>query len=311
MSLGLLIPGQGTQHPAMLPWLLHAGAPDPTLDRLAQALGADWRTRLDDPRWATRNAVAQPLITGVALALWARLQAHLPAPTAVAGYSVGEVAAFSIAGVFDADTALALAQARAQAMDAAAAQHPAGGLLAVRDLSAEALAPVLQRHGLAVAIRMGPRRCIVGGAATALDAAERELVADGVSCTRLGVQIASHTPMLAEAVPALAATVAALAFSAPRAALVCNATGEVVRRPAALREACSRQVAQTVPWDRCMEALAERGVQCVLELGPGTTLSTMWNARFPAIAARSADEFTHPDAVIAWVHDQIARAAAQ
>ena len=311
MSLGLLIPGQGTQHPAMLPWLLQTEAPDPTLDRLTTVLGMDWRTRLDDPRWATRNAVAQPLITGLALALWAQLRADLPAPTAVAGYSVGEVAAFSIAGVFDADTALDLAQTRAQAMDDAAARHPAGGLLAVRDLAADALAPVLQRHGLAVAIRLGPQRHIVGGPATALAAAEHELVADGVSCTRLGVQIASHTPMLADAVPALAAVVGTRTFSTPRAALVCNATGEVVRRPAALRDAFARQVAQTVPWDRCMEAVAERGVQCVLELGPGTTLSKMWNARFPGIAARSADEFTHPDAVIAWVRQQIARATAQ
>jgi [acyl-carrier-protein] S-malonyltransferase len=311
MSLGLLIPGQGTQHPAMLPWLLQDAAPDPTLDRLTATLGANWRTRLDDPAWATRNEVAQPLITGLALALWARLGAHLPAPIAVAGYSVGEVAAFSIAGVFDTDTAMDLAQARAQAMNDAAARHPAGGLLAVRGLVADALAPVLQRHGLAVAIRLGPQRRIVGGAATALDAVERELVAGGVSCTRLGVQIASHTPMLAEAVPALAALTAVRPFAVPRTALVCNATGEVVRRPAALRAAFAQQVAQTVPWDRCMEALAERGVQCVLELGPGTTLSKLWRERFPAIAARSADEFTSPEAVTTWVRKQVARAAAQ
>jgi [acyl-carrier-protein] S-malonyltransferase len=311
MSLGLLIPGQGTQHPAMLPWLLQDTTPDHALDRLAATLGADWHTRLGDPAWSTRNEVAQPLITGLALALWARLQAHLPTPDAIAGYSVGEVAAFSLAGVFDADTAMDLAQARARAMNDATACHPAGGLLAVRDLTADALAAVLQRHGLAVAIRLGPQRHIVGGAVTALDAAERELVAGGVSCTRLGVRIASHTPMLAEAVPALAAVVKTRPFAAPRTALVCNATGEAVRRPAALRDAFARQVAQAVPWDRCLEALAERGVQCVLELGPGTTLSTMWNERFPTIAARSADEFTRPEAVIAWVRGQIARAAAQ
>lgn len=309
MSLGLLIPGQGTQHAAMLPWLLEDTFPP--FDRLTAALGLDWRTRLADPAWATRNAVAQPLITGLALALWARLGAHLPAPVAVAGYSVGEVAAFSIAGVFDADTAMDLAQARAQAMDDAATHQPAGGLLAVRDLSAEGLAPVLRRHGLAVAIRLGPQRHVVGGTAAALDAAEQELAAQDVSCTRLGVQIASHTPMLATAVPTLARAVETLPFAMPRTALVCNATGEVVRRPAALRDAFARQVAQTVPWDRCMEALAERGVSCVLELGPGTTLSKMWNARFPATAARSADEFTRPEAVIAWARGQIARAAAQ
>jgi [acyl-carrier-protein] S-malonyltransferase len=311
VSLGLLIPGQGTQHPAMLPWLLQDTTPDHALDRLAATLGADWRTRLGDHAWATRNEVAQPLLTGLALALWARLRAHLPAPVAVAGYSVGEVAAFSIAGVFDANTAMDLALARAQAMNTAAARHPAGGLLAVRGLVADALAPALQHHGLAVAIQLGPQHCIVGGAATALDAAEREWIAGGVSCTRLSVRIASHTSMLAEAVPALATVVEAQPFSAPRTTLICNATGEAVRRPAALRDAFARQVAQTVPWDRCMEAMAERGVQCVLELGPGTTLSKLWRERFPAIASRSADEFTSPEAVIDWGRQQIARAAAQ
>lgn len=309
MSLGLLIPGQGTQHPAMLPWLLRDARTDPALAPLAAALGPDWPDRLSDPAWATRNEVAQPLLTGIALALWHRLQPDLPTPVAIAGYSVGEVAAFGIAGVFDAGTAMALAQARARAMDAAAAQHPAGGgLLAVRDLPADALAPVLQRHGLAVAIRLGSQRHIVGGPAGALDAAEREWAALGVSCTRLAVQIASHTPMLAAAVPALAAALADRPFAAPQLALVCNATGGVLRRPAALRDAFARQVAQTVPWDRCMEALAERGVRCVLELGPGATLSKMWNARFPAIAARSVDEFAHPEAVSGWVRRQIARA---
>jgi [acyl-carrier-protein] S-malonyltransferase len=287
----------------MLPWLLQASTPKApqVLQRLDTMLGIDWRQRLNDP-WAYRNDVAQVLLSGIALALWEQLQADLPHPVAVAGYSVGEVAAFSIAGVFDAGSALDLAQMRAQAMERARHQQPASGLLAIKHLTEAALAPVMARFNLHLAIRLGPDRHIVGGIAHDLDAAEQALALEGIHVTRLGIHIASHTPLLAAAVPDLMAQLAPIPFLTPSTALICNAETSVVRRPQALRQAFAQQVAQTVDWAPCMDAMLERGVQCLLELGPGTTLSRLWNERYPHIPARSADEFQHPAAVTAWVH---------
>ncbi|MEO5697067.1 MAG: acyltransferase domain-containing protein, partial [Burkholderiaceae bacterium] len=117
MSLGLLFSGQGTQHAAMLPWLEDGSEASTALSLLAGRLGDDWRARLDDPGWSTRNDIAQPLLTGVCLAAWEQLAPMLPAPRVIAGYSVGELAAFSAAGVFDAASAMALAAERARFMD--------------------------------------------------------------------------------------------------------------------------------------------------------------------------------------------------
>jgi [acyl-carrier-protein] S-malonyltransferase len=50
-----------------------------------------------------------------------------------------------------------------------------------------------------------------------------------------------------------------------------------------------------------MDAIAERRVRRVLELGPGTTLARLWNARHPAIPARAIDEFRSPAAAARWV----------
>jgi [acyl-carrier-protein] S-malonyltransferase len=50
-----------------------------------------------------------------------------------------------------------------------------------------------------------------------------------------------------------------------------------------------------------MAAVAERRVACALEVGPGTTLSRLWNARYPSTPARSVDEFKTPAAVARWV----------
>jgi [acyl-carrier-protein] S-malonyltransferase len=302
MSYGLLFPGQGSQHPAMLPWLDDGCEPTPPLRLLQAALGTDWRQRSSEARWATRNDVAQTLLTGSSLAAWARLQPLLPPPGAIAGYSVGELAAFCAAGVFDAGVALQLARQRAALMDDCVRDVDTG-LLSVSAATPELIDTLCRRFGLAVAIRIGVGRCIVGGLRAALIAAESTAVESGASCTMLAVPLASHTPWMLQGVASFADVLEAVQFGAPRAPLVCNRVGHALQRPAELRHALSSQVASPVLWDRCMDTVAERGVRCVLEVGPGTVLSRMWKLRFPEIPARAVEEFQQPSGAADWVHE--------
>lgn len=301
MGLALLFPGQGSQHPQMLPWLDAAPGAAATLAALGRRIGPDWRQRLDTP-WLHTNAVAQPLLTGLGIATWQALQAQLPAPVAVAGYSVGELAAFCVAGAFDAATALDLATARAEAMNAAAAGQE-GGLLSVQGPQAADLA--LGSAGLALAIRIGPERVLVGGPAAALDDAATTWRAAGLRCTRLPIAVASHTPWMADAARAFGERLAGVALRPPHTALVCDHTGTASRQPAALTAALAAQIAATVRWDDCMDSLAERGVRCVLEVGPGSALAAMWRERHPAIPVRSADEFHSAQGLVDWVGRQL------
>src|SRR5262249_61036451 len=67
--------------------------------------------------------VAEPAVVATSLAALAVLRANVGLDFgAVAGHSVGEYAAYTAAGVFDARQALQLVHARAQAMSAACAQ---------------------------------------------------------------------------------------------------------------------------------------------------------------------------------------------
>ena len=151
MSFALIFSGQGMQHPAMLSWL----AEDELLSVMARVLGADWRQRLQDPAWAGRNAHAQVLLTGLGLAAWTQLAPRLPEPAVVAGYSVGEVAAFAAAGVCTPGEAIELVQCRAALMDRDA-ERCAAGLLAVSGLADEAMAQLCNDFGLLIAIRNDP-----------------------------------------------------------------------------------------------------------------------------------------------------------
>jgi [acyl-carrier-protein] S-malonyltransferase len=300
LSYALLFPGQGTQHPQMLGWLEAQAAAMPLLNDVAARLGTDWRARLNDPVFSRNNATAQLLLTGLSLAAWQCLAPHLPPPGVVAGYSVGELPAFCAAGVFDASAALALAAQRAWAMSQAVAGFDTG-LLSVSGINAAQTEQLCARHALAVAIELATDRCVLGGAAAALAAAEIDLNAAGLRCQRLAVALASHTAWMRSAVAAFTPALAALPFAAPQATLVCNLTGTAVSGAAPLRHALAEQLAHTVRWQRVMETVAERQPQCVLEVGPGSTLSKLWNEMHPGIPARSVDEFRSPQAAAHWV----------
>jgi [acyl-carrier-protein] S-malonyltransferase len=297
MSFALLFSGQGTQHPAMLPWL----ADDGLVRDMRARLGVDdWRRALAEPGWAERNDNAQTLLTGLALAAWGQLAPLLASPAAVAGYSVGELAAFSAAGVIDPATAAALAPQRAEAMDQCAARVP-GGLLAVSGLSEQKLEQLRVDAGLALAIRNGNESVIFGGPMAALDDGERIAMALGAQCTRLRINVASHTPWMREAAESFSRTLADVPFHAPQVVLFSNAADRI-RDARSARVALAAQIARTVRWDECMENIMARQVRCVLEIGPGQALARMWNQRYSSVPARACDDFRSASAIAAWLN---------
>jgi [acyl-carrier-protein] S-malonyltransferase len=299
MSVALLFPGQGTQHAAMLPWLESDAAARPALDLVTVSLGDDWRARMSDTAWAQANAIAQVLVTGMSVAACAALAASLPRVVAVAGYSVGEMAACFAAGMLDADDVMTLATRRAAAMDACAVDGEAG-LMGLSNVEPEDVERACARWHLEVAIRTGERRCVVGGATNDLTAAARHLTARGATATPLAVRVASHTRAMRGAVPALALALARAHWHAPRVAWVAGITGTVLRDTGDVQRALAEQVATTVRWDDCMDTVAERRPDAVLEVGPGNTLARLWRERHPGIPVRSCDEFASSQQVIAW-----------
>jgi len=299
MTVALLFPGQGTQHEAMLPWLEASDAARSVVDGLGAALGHDWRARVADTGWSQSNAVAQTLVTGASVAAWAALVAGLPRVVAVAGYSVGELAACVAAGMLEADDAMTLAARRAAAMDACAVDG-AMGLLGLSNVSDDDVRDACARWNLEVAIRTGERRCILGGTSVALAEAAAHLSLRGAKATPLGVRVASHTRAMRAAVPALARALAHAHWRTPRLAWVAGISGTVLRDIDEVQRSLAEQVATTVRWDVCMDTVAERRPDAVLEVGPGTTLARLWRERHPAVPVRSCDEFASARQVLEW-----------
>ena len=296
MRYGLIFAGQGLQHADTLSWL----ADDRTTAPLQKLLGIDWRQRLADDGWAQCNTVAQPLLTGLAVCAWRQIAIGLPPPAAVAGYSVGELAAFHVAGVFDADGAMELAQLRATAMESEAALR-ATGMLGLSGLAPADLEAVSEKFGLALAIRSGDSTVVLGGPRDNLQGAAEQAREFGAHVTHLRIALASHTPWMRDAAAAFAQGLRDRTLRRPNTALISNASGARVADAASARKLLVQQIDQPVRWDACMDTMAELGVHCVLEVGAGCALARLWNARFPDTPARAADEFRSANAVRDWL----------
>nr|WP_321271196.1 acyltransferase domain-containing protein [Alcaligenes faecalis] len=304
MKIALLFSGQGMQYADMLPWMNPA---HPLLLQMQEQLHVpDWRAAMRDSSWASTNAHAQVVLTACALAAWQQLQEQVPALqsssqslAAVAGYSIGELAAACVAGVLSASDTVKLAGQRAALMDQAGAGQDSS-MLAVSGVSIRTIEQWCQAQGAALAIRNGPDSAVCAGPRDKLAALEKFAQEQGARCTPLAVNIASHTHWMSSAAQAFQEQLNQSELAVPNVPWPTNA-GVWVHNAATAAQALSAQIMQTMQWDSCMEQIEERQPNVVLEIGPGRSLATMWNQRYSEIPARSVDEFQTLDGLQRWL----------
>lgn len=287
----LLCPGQGGQHPGMF----DLARSHPAGARLLDACG--WRGA---PADCFTNAVAQPAIVAATLAMWECLRDDVQ-PFAVAGYSIGELACYGVAGALGPERAVALAAQRADLMDQCRLRHPGQALVALSDLSLSGAAAAAQGAGFSIAIINGEQSCVAGGPSARLDELVARVEAAGGRSTVLPVEVASHTPLMNDAVAPFRAALSDAALQAWQGAVYSGIAATPVSGVSMAVEHLSRQLAEPIRWMDCMDSFVEAGVTVALELGPGAALSRMLQSRHPQIASRSVAEFRSIDGVRAWL----------
>ena len=306
MSLAILCPGQGSQHPDMFGRV----RANPRAGALLAAAAALLGDAPDDA--ASRparfdNAIAQPLVCAGALSHWLALEARLPVPTVVVGYSAGELAAHAVAGSYDAATCLQLAVHRAACMDAASPAD--AGLLAVLGLGRRSVEVLCADHGVFPAIVNGDDHVVLGGLRADLLAVQADAEQRGARCVVLPVQVPAHTPLLDAAATAFAQVLDDTPLQAPRLPLLAGIDGRRVTTRDQVRDTLAGQIAHTVQWQVVMQQALERGARVFLELGPGSALSRLARELHPQLQARSVEDFHTLEGVVEWVETACARAA--
>ncbi len=302
MRLAILFNGQGDQQPAHLQHL-QQDAPPVMQQALAQALPTLWHSASIAPQALAANAVAQPLIFAIHMYWWSALQAQLPRPVAVAGYSLGEMAACCAAGVFSAPQGIALCAARAHLMDACVT-GPAG-LLAITGLNQRAVQRIALQSGTVLAICNSAEQFVLGGLEENLQMASTLAQKEGARrVLRLAVHTPSHTPLLAPASQSFLQLLQPHA-TAPLGLPVLSAIdGRTAHTSAEALRALALQISQPLDWAGVLEAVTEMQPDLVLEIGPGNALSRLWRDRDNGIPIRACEDFRSVEGLAHWVAQQ-------
>lgn len=257
----------------------------------------------EDSNAVHHNYAGQILCCLQPLAAIEALRAVLPKRLIVAGYSVGEVAAWGVAGFLSPMDILDVVSRRARVMDAAS---PAGdGMLFIRGLSRALIDGLCERYHAEIAIISPADAFVLGGNARELTAVGEEAMKAGASrVVALPVEVASHTARLSGA-SAEFRTYLKASFPTPTIStgvrLLSGIDGSPVMDGVSGLEKLAAQISQTVRWDACLQGCVEGGATAFLELGPGSALRGMEGEANPNIASRSLDDFRTLDGVRSWI----------
>jgi len=305
MSVALLFSPQGSQAVGMGRELADASAAARQAFAAADAaLGwsvseTRWhgpQERLDDTRQT------QPCLLTTSIAALRALEERMrPAPTVVAGHSVGEYAALVAAGVLQLDAALRLVARRAELM---AAVDVGGGMSAVIGLERPAVQSIVEAAGrpteLVVANDNAPGQVVISGLSDPLEAAEALLREAGARrVIRLPVSGPFHSPLMAVVAEQLADAFEAESWNDAEVPVMSNVTAEPVSDAGRIRALLAEQVRSPVEWRRCVERMADDGVDVAIELGAGSALVGMLRRIAPQIRASAVADRASLDGAVA------------
>lgn len=278
-SLAFVFPGQGSQQKGMLADI-SARFPQvaDTFAEASDALGLDlWTLVQQDEEALNRTENTQPALLTAGVALWRVWQAEQgPQPAFLAGHSLGEYTALTVAGVLTLADAVRLVALRGRLMQDAV---PAGtgAMAAILGLSDEDVVAACREaaaSGVAEAVNFNsPAQVVIAGEKAAVEAAMAIATAKGAKrALILPVSVPSHCSLMRPAAEKLATALKDVSFHGAAIPVVQNVAARVETSSDAMREALVAQLYSPVQWVRSVEWLAAQGVSRTLECGPGKVL---------------------------------------
>jgi [acyl-carrier-protein] S-malonyltransferase len=226
---------------------------------------------------------AQPAILTMSIAALEALRerlaeaGHRVEPAVVAGHSLGEFTALVAAGVIDFPSGLQLVRERGRLMKEAGEVSP-GGMAAVIGLDAKTLSAVCEDAADGSVIIVANDNCpgqtvISGEIAALLRAMELAKEAGAKRVARLGISIASHSPLMERASAGLSDILSRLEMLSPQFPVVGNVTGTAMLSVEDVRQELAHHVERPVNWTRSVVEMVNGGATTFIEVGPGQVLS--------------------------------------
>jgi len=279
-NIAFVFPGQGSQHVGMLADLAADSSIIPQcFAEASEVLGYDlWDLCQNDPDSSlAKTEITQPALLTASVSLWRLWQDRSDIqPVMMAGHSLGEYSALVCSGALGFSDAVKLVQSRGQYMQSAVPQGE-GAMAVIIGLEDDAVVAVCdeaaQGQVVAAVNYNSPGQIAIAGNAEAIERAM--VIAKDKGAKRampLAVSVPSHCALMKPAAVQLAADLESIQINKPTITVVQNVTAEPCDSPAQIRENLVAQLYSPVRWSESVQLMAGKGINTLVEAGPGKVL---------------------------------------
>ena len=276
-----IFPGQGSQQVGMLHDYMAEPVVVETLKSASDTLGLDLIDlfKQGPAQRLNRTENTQPALLAASVALWRlwRSRSDQSQPTMMAGHSLGEYSALVCAEALAFDDAVALVKKRGLYMQEAVSEGE-GAMAAILGLAdndiVNACAEAAQGDVVAAVNFNSPGQVVIAGHQQAVERAIDKAKAMGAKrALLLPVSVPSHCALMKPAAEKLNEALSAVTLFEPSIPVVQNVSAAVQSQPDAIRQNLVAQLYSPVRWVETINTIAQAGVDCFVECGPGKVLA--------------------------------------
>ena len=193
-----------------------------------------------------------------------------------AGHSLGEYSALACSGAIKFEHALKLLQKRGKAMQMSVPKGK-GGMVAVLGTEINKIEKLLlenkNRYKCYIANDNSVGQIVVSGEIKDLDLMSEDLKKDSIKNIKLPVSAPFHCPLMSKATEEMKEEINKTEFHESNCNIISNVTGTEVKDISQIKDLLIKQIESPVRWRESVLYMKAKGVNKIVEIGPGKVLS--------------------------------------
>ena len=285
-KIAFVFSGQGDQHPGMGKELADkyrsAASVYEMCDSIRPNNSAQCFEGTEEELKETKNT--QPCLFAMELAAASVLNEKGIVPDAVAGFSLGEVVAATVSGIFDNETGFRLVCKRGELMQKEAEKFDTS-MAAVVKLTEEQVREVCAKYKNIYPVNFNcPGQITVSGLTEQMTDFFADIKAAGGRAIPLKVKGAFHSPFMNKAAEEFAEEIRKVNINKNNITLYSNMTAEPYTED--ITTLLSEQICNPVMWEKIIKNMIRNGIDTFIEIGPGKTLTNMIKKIDPNVEAK-------------------------